>query len=45
MRPLEGKMPVNGDQSFTYKPLTKAERELFAKTGQMETVPVVIARK
>jgi hypothetical protein len=32
-------------KSFTYKPLTKAERELFAKTGQIETVPVVIARK
>jgi hypothetical protein len=32
-------------KSFTYKPLTKAERELFAKTGQVETVPVVIARK
>jgi len=32
-------------KSFTYKPLTKAERELFARTGQIETVPVVIARK
>ena len=32
-------------KSFTYKPLTKAERELFAKTGQMKTVPVVIAKK
>jgi hypothetical protein len=32
-------------KSFTYKPLTKAERELLAKTGQIETVPVVIARK
>jgi phosphate/sulfate permease len=32
-------------KSFTYKRLTKAERELFAKTGQIETVPVVIARK
>jgi hypothetical protein len=32
-------------KSFTYKPLTKAERELFAKKGYIETVPVVIARK
>jgi hypothetical protein len=32
-------------KSFTYKPLTKAERELFAKTGQIETVPVIIAKK
>ena len=32
-------------KSFTYKRLTKAERELFVKTGQIETVPVVIARK
>jgi hypothetical protein len=32
-------------KSFTYKPLTKAERELFAKTDQIETVPVMVAKK
>jgi len=32
-------------QSFMYKPLTKAERELLAKTGHTETVPVIIAKK
>jgi hypothetical protein len=32
-------------KSFTYKPLTKAEREQLAKAGQIESVPVIVARK
>jgi hypothetical protein len=32
-------------RSLIYNPLTKAERELLAKTGQVRTVPVFIARK
>lgn len=32
-------------KSFTYKPLTKAEREQLAKAGQIQAVPVFAARK
>jgi hypothetical protein len=31
--------------SFTYKPLTKTDRELLAETGQAQAVPVTTARK
>ena len=32
-------------QSLTFEPLTSTEREMFAKAGQIDTVPVIIARK
>jgi hypothetical protein len=31
--------------SLVYEPLTKTEREMLAKAGHLEAVPVVIARK
>jgi hypothetical protein len=37
-------LPQNG-RSLVYKPLTKAERELVAKAGQIETVPVFTAKE
>ncbi len=32
-------------KSLVFDPLTKTEREVFAKAGQIETVPVITARK
>jgi hypothetical protein len=32
-------------QSLTFEPLTRTEREMLAKAGQIDTVPVVTARK
>jgi hypothetical protein len=32
-------------QSLIFEPLTKTEREMFAKAGQIDTVPVITARK
>lgn len=32
-------------KSMVFEPLTKTEREMFAKTGQVDAVPVVTAQK
>jgi hypothetical protein len=32
-------------KSFIFEPLTKSERELFAKAGHIDTVPLVTAQK
>ncbi len=37
-------LPQTG-RVLIYEPLTKAEREQLAKAGQIQAVPVVIARK
>ena len=32
-------------QSLTFEPITRTEREMFAKAGQLDTVPVFAAQK
>ena len=32
-------------QSLTFEPITRTEREMFAKAGQIDTVPVFAAKK
>ena len=34
-----------GNQSFVYQPLTKAERRELARTSAVETVPILMAQK